>query len=123
MDVVKQAEAFELKPLTFKTTSERIEASREVKGLILGVNEIYKTSKDPKLMDLMKRLTAIKQKIEKRLKGRPLHSMKKIIIIGGSKGIGKAITESLLKEHKLSISVERLRSFNTLTYHTFPAMY
>ena len=52
MDVIKQAEAFELKPLTFKTTSERIEASREVKGLILGVNEIYKTSKDPALMDL-----------------------------------------------------------------------
>ena len=74
MDVVKQAEAFELKPHTFKTTSERIEASREVKALILGVNEIYKTSKDQKLMDLMKRLTAIKQKIEKRLKGRPLQA-------------------------------------------------
>ncbi|MDA7707161.1 hypothetical protein N9A47_00645 [Flavobacteriaceae bacterium] len=74
MDVVKQAEAFEQKPLTFKTTSERIEASREVKALILGVNEIYKTSKDPQLMDLMKRLTAIKQKIEKRLKGRPLQA-------------------------------------------------
>jgi hypothetical protein len=74
MDVVKQAEAFEQKPLTFKTTSERIEASREVKSLILGVNEIYKTSKDPQLMDLMKRLTAIKQKIEKRLKGRPLQA-------------------------------------------------
>ena len=74
MDVVKQAEAFEQKPLTFKTTSERIEASREVKALILGVNEIYKTSKDQKLMDLMKRLTAIKQKIEKRLKGRPLQA-------------------------------------------------
>ena len=74
MDVVKQAEAFEQKPLTFKTTSERIEASREVKALILGVNEIYKTSKDPALMDLMKRLTLIKQKIEKRLKGRPLQA-------------------------------------------------
>ena len=74
MDVVKQAEAFEQKPLTFKTTSERIEASREVKALILGVNEIYKTSKDPALMDLMKRLTIIKQKIEKRLKGRPLQA-------------------------------------------------
>ncbi|MBT7850112.1 MAG: hypothetical protein P8M66_01680 [Flavobacteriaceae bacterium] len=74
MDVVKQAEAFEQKPLTFKTTSERIEASREVKSLILGVNEIYKTSKDPQLMDLMKRLTTIKQKIEKRLKGRPLQA-------------------------------------------------
>ena len=74
MDVVKQAEAFEQKPLTFKTTSERIEASREVEALILGVNEIYKTSKDPALMDLMKRLTVIKQKIEKRLKGRPLQA-------------------------------------------------
>ena len=74
MDVVKQAEAFEQKPLTIKTTSERIEASREVKSLILGVNEIYKTSKDPQLMDLMKRLTTIKQKIEKRLKGRPLQA-------------------------------------------------
>ena len=72
MDIVKQAEAFELKPVTFKTTSERIEASREVKSLILGVNEIYKIDKNPELMDLMKRLTIIKQKIEKRLKGRPL---------------------------------------------------
>jgi|TARA_B100000768_G_scaffold33085_1_gene31689 hypothetical protein len=72
MDIIKQAEAFELKPVTFKTTSERIEASREVKSLILGVNEIYKTNNDPNLMDLMKRLTVIKQKIEKRLKGRPL---------------------------------------------------
>ena len=72
MDIVKQAEAFELKPVTFKTTSERIEATREVKSLILGVNEIYKIDKNPELMDLMKRLTVIKQKIEKRLKGRPL---------------------------------------------------
>ena len=72
MDIVKQAEAFELKPVTFKTTSERIEASREVKSLILGVNEIYKIDKKPELMDLMKRVTVIKQKIEKRLKGRPL---------------------------------------------------
>lgn len=74
MDIIKQAEAFELKPLTFKNTSERIEASREVKGLILSVNEVYKTNKDPELMDLMKRLTVIKQKIEKRLKGRPLQA-------------------------------------------------
>jgi hypothetical protein len=77
MDIIKQAEAFELKPLTFKNTSERIEASREVKSLILSVNEVYKTNKDPELMDLMKRLTVIKQKIEKRLKGRPLQATKK----------------------------------------------
>jgi len=38
--------------------------------LILGINELYKKNKDADLMDLMKRLTVIKQKIEKRLKGR-----------------------------------------------------
>ena len=32
--------------------------------------------------------------------------MKKIIIIGGSKGIGKAITESLLSDHQV-INISR----------------
>jgi len=44
----------------------------EVKALILDLNEIYKENKDAEIMDLMKRLTVIKQKIEKRLKGRKL---------------------------------------------------
>ncbi|MEM9679305.1 MAG: hypothetical protein AAF901_03195, partial [Bacteroidota bacterium] len=57
---------------SFKTTSDRILASREAKELILSLNEIYKEKKDAKIMDIMKRLTVIKQKIEKRLKGRPL---------------------------------------------------
>lgn len=70
MDIVNKALEFEQRKQIFKTTSERIEASREVKDLILDLNTVYKTEKDPKLMDIMKRLTAIKQKIEKRLKGR-----------------------------------------------------
>ncbi len=70
MDILDQALEFEQRKMTFKTTSERIEASREAKRLILGVNEVYKKTKDAQLMDLMKRLTVIKQKIEKRLKGR-----------------------------------------------------
>ena len=74
MSTIKQGEEFLNKNLKFKNTSERIEASREVKSLILGINEIYKTNKDQKLMDLMKDLTVVKQKIEKRLKGRPLTS-------------------------------------------------
>ena len=74
MSTIKKGEEFLTKSLQFKNTSERIEASREVKSLILGINEIYKTNKDQKLMDLMKDLTVIKQKIEKRLKGRPLTS-------------------------------------------------
>jgi hypothetical protein len=72
MDLMEKAHEFENRKHTFKTTSDRIKASREVKDLILSLNEIYKKNKDAKIMDLMKRLTVIKQKIEKRLKGRPL---------------------------------------------------
>ena len=71
MEIIDKALEFEQRKHTFKTTSERIESSREVKDLILSLNTIYKEEKDPDIMDLMKRLTAIKQKIEKRLKGRP----------------------------------------------------
>jgi hypothetical protein len=70
MDILDQALEFEQKKTSFKTTSERIEASREAKRLILAINELYKANKDTELMDLMKRLTVIKKKIEKRLKGR-----------------------------------------------------
>jgi hypothetical protein len=72
MDILEKANEFENRKFSFKTTSDRILAAREAKDLILAVNELYKQDKDAKLMDLMKRLTVIKQKIEKRLKGRPL---------------------------------------------------
>ena len=70
-DEIKKQVEFETRKTSYKTTNERIVASREVKALILDINEIYKESKDAELMDLMKRLTVIKRKIEKRLKGRP----------------------------------------------------
>lgn len=72
MELVEKALEFEQRKMRFPTTSDRIMASREAKSLILGLNEIYKKNKDKKLMDIMKRLTAIKQRIEKRLKGKPL---------------------------------------------------
>ena len=68
MELVEKALEFEQRKLSLKTTNERILASREVKALKLGINEIYKETKDPELMDIMKRLTVIKRKIEKRLK-------------------------------------------------------
>lgn len=67
MELVQNALEFEQRKMILKTTNDRILASREVKSLILGLNEIYKNTKNPELMDLMKRLTVIKQKIEKRL--------------------------------------------------------
>ncbi|MEX0274129.1 MAG: hypothetical protein AB3N16_07115 [Flavobacteriaceae bacterium] len=69
-DILRRAEAFENRKWSGLTTSDRVTASREAKELILSINEIYKQTRDQELMDLMKRLTAIKRKIEKRLKGR-----------------------------------------------------
>jgi hypothetical protein len=58
--------------MRFPTTSDRVLAAREAKSLILSLNEIYKKTKDVEIMDIMKRLTVIKKRIEKRLKGKPL---------------------------------------------------
>jgi len=71
MDIIEEALAFEQMKLSSLSTSDRIRISREAKALILGLNEVYKKDKDEKIMDIMKRLTAIKRKVEKRLKGRP----------------------------------------------------
>lgn len=72
MEILERASDFENRRWSGLTTSDRINASREAKALILSINEVYKETKDKQLMDVMKRLTAIKQKIEKRLKGRLL---------------------------------------------------
>ena len=69
-EVINEALQFEQQKLTLRTTSDRIVASRKAKDLILRLNEIYKETKDAAIMDLMKRLTVIKRKVEKRLKGR-----------------------------------------------------
>lgn len=72
MDIIDKALEFENRKKSRLTTSDRVKLSREAKALILGLNEIYKKKKDEKIMDLMKRLTVIKRKVEKRLKGAPL---------------------------------------------------
>ncbi|GHC43844.1 hypothetical protein [Ulvibacter litoralis] len=70
MEILEKAREFEQRKFSFQNTSDRIIASREAKELILSLNDIYKTNKDPKIMDLMKSLTVVKRKIEVRLKGR-----------------------------------------------------
>lgn len=71
MDILKEAEVFEKAKMSHMTTSDRVAASREAKRLILAINEIYKNTKDATLMDVMKRLTVKKKRIDIRLKGRP----------------------------------------------------
>ncbi|MDA7716881.1 hypothetical protein N8834_00005 [bacterium] len=71
MELMKRALEFESRKMINMSTSDRVAASREAKELILALNEVYKETKDPEIMDVMKLLTAKKQKIEKRLKGIP----------------------------------------------------
>lgn len=70
MDLLQEAAQFEKAKMSHMSTSDRVHASREAKRLILAINEIYKKTKDTKLMDIMKRITVKKKKIEVRLKGR-----------------------------------------------------
>lgn len=72
METIEKALEFEKRKLKSLSTSDRIKISREAKKLILDLNQIYKKKKDEQIMDIMKRLTAIKRKVEKRLKGKPL---------------------------------------------------
>ncbi|WP_191861005.1 hypothetical protein [Hanstruepera ponticola] len=72
MELINKALEFEQRKMKSLSTSDRIKISREAKQLILDLNQIYKQKKDDRIMDIMKRLTAIKRKVEKRLKGKPL---------------------------------------------------
>tara|TARA_R100000278_G_C5363177_1_gene126161 strand:+ start:187 stop:411 length:225 start_codon:yes stop_codon:yes gene_type:complete len=72
MELIDKALKFEQTSLKSLSTSDRIKISREAKALILSLNEVYKRKKDQKIMDIMKRLTTMKRKVEKRLKGKPL---------------------------------------------------
>ena len=69
MQLLDKAKAFENRKMSNLSTSDKVAASREVKALILAINEIYKKNQDPSLMDIMKSLTVKKRKLEKRLKG------------------------------------------------------
>ncbi|WP_047545591.1 hypothetical protein [Psychroserpens sp. Hel_I_66] len=72
MELINRALEFEKRKMKSLSTSDRVKISREAKSLILDLNKIYKQKKDEKIMDIMKRITVIKRKVEKRLNGKPL---------------------------------------------------
>jgi hypothetical protein len=72
MDLINKALEFEKRKMKSLSTSDRVKISREAKDLVLDLNQIYKEKKDEKIMDIMKRITVIKRKVENRLKGAPL---------------------------------------------------
>jgi hypothetical protein len=71
MDILQEAALFEKAKMSNISTSDRVIASREVKRLVLAINDVYKKTKDVALLDAMKRLTVKKKRIDVRLKGRP----------------------------------------------------
>ena len=70
MDFVSKAREYVGRKMSNMSTSDRVNASREAKELVLEINETYKKTKDEELMQLMKDVTEKKRKIEKRLRGR-----------------------------------------------------
>lgn len=70
LNLIEEAIEFEKNHKSLKTRNEKIIASRKAKEIVLSINTIYKKNKDQNLMNIMKRITVIKQKLEKRLKGR-----------------------------------------------------
>ena len=69
-NLIDEAIEFEKNHASFKSRNEKIIATRRAKEIILRINDVYKKNKDQNLMNIMKRITLIKQKLEKRLKGR-----------------------------------------------------
>ena len=67
-EIIEKATEFENRKHVYKSTNEKIVASREVKSLILELNEIYKENKDSDIMDMMKRLTDHQKKGRKEIK-------------------------------------------------------
>ena len=68
IELVSQALEFEKNEKSFKTRNDKIIAVKEAKRIILSINDVYKKNRDEKLMSIMKRLSIIKIKLEKRLK-------------------------------------------------------
>jgi hypothetical protein len=71
MEILQEAEVFEKAKMSNMSNSDRVTASREAKRLVLAINKIYMKTKEATLMEVMKRLTNKKKKIDIRLKGRP----------------------------------------------------
>ena len=67
MDLIQKALEFEQRKVV-KYHNQRVLASREVKSLILSLNEVFKKTKEPELMDLMKKIDRYKTDNRKKIK-------------------------------------------------------
>ena len=66
-ELIAEATEFDKVHKSFKTTSDKVKGVRKAKELVLALNEFFKETQEVELMDLMKVITAIKQKFDKKL--------------------------------------------------------
>ncbi|MGY6650318.1 hypothetical protein [Wenyingzhuangia sp. IMCC45574] len=66
-EILKEAEEYSNMSMSRMSYTDKVKASMLGKKIVLTINEFYKKSKDPQLMEVMKLVTAKKKKIEKRL--------------------------------------------------------
>jgi hypothetical protein len=64
MEILQEAAIFEKAKMGNMSNSDRVIASREAKRLVLAINKIYMKTKEATLMEIMKRLTDKKKKID-----------------------------------------------------------
>lgn len=71
--LLQEATTFKQKKIPRASRDAQIETAHKARNLVLEINKFYKESKDPELMSMMKDLSTIKQKIERKIK-RPLRA-------------------------------------------------
>lgn len=66
-EILQEAEQYNKMSMARMSYTDKVMASRLGKKLVLAINEFYKKSKDPELMEVMKLVTVKKRKIDKKL--------------------------------------------------------
>jgi hypothetical protein len=72
-ELIQEATVFAERKKRFASRDEQIIAANTARDFVVKVNQFYKDDPQPALMDLMKSISAIKRKIEAKIK-RPLRS-------------------------------------------------
>ncbi len=66
-EILEEAEEYNKMSMSRMSYTDKVKASRLGKKIVLAINEFYKKTKDPELMEMMKLVTVKKRKIDKKL--------------------------------------------------------
>lgn len=67
-EILQEAEQYNKMSMARMSYTDKVKASMQGKELVLSINEVYKKTNDPELMEVMKLVTIKKKKIDKKLR-------------------------------------------------------